>query len=54
MKRHKRIELREKPYRYVIIMRHRRFRNNINKIMFWANEYKWDRTYQKKYKNEND
>lgn len=55
MKRHKRIDLKNIPgglYRYVIVMRHRPFRNKINRIMYWANQYKWDRAYYKKYDNE--
>ena len=55
MKRHKRIDLKEIPgglYRYVIVMRRRPFRNKINRIMYWANQYKWDRAYYKKHNHE--
>jgi hypothetical protein len=52
MKRHKRVYIEkvdDNLSRYVMIMRPKIFKSKINKIMFWAHSYKWDRAYYKKY-----
>lgn len=55
MRKHKAIYKEHIPgglYKYTVVMRHHPFRNKINKIMYWANEYKWDRSYYKNYNHE--